>query len=47
MTPYQLWQIEKYGNALPDDEPQETETETELSTSEINYIYEQTTPETC
>lgn len=45
MTAYQIWQIEKYGNALPDDEPQETEFE--LSTNEINYIYEQTTTEAC
>lgn len=45
MTAYQIWQIEKYGNALPDNEPEDQEHI--LLTSELNYIYEQTNPETC
>lgn len=44
MTPFEIWQLEKYGNFLLDSEPEEQETA--LLTSETNYIYEQTTPET-
>jgi hypothetical protein len=43
MTPFEIWQLERYGNFLPDSEPEEQETA--LLTSETNYIYEQTATE--
>ena len=39
LSPYEIFQLEKYGNILPGSDSEDEETEETLSTSEINYIF--------
>ena len=39
LSPYEIFQLEKYGNILPGSDSEDEVTEETLSTSEINYIF--------
>lgn len=39
LLPYEIFQLEKYGNILPGSDSEDEVTEETLSTSEINYIF--------
>ncbi len=46
LTPYELWQLERYGNYIPEIENL-TATEAKLTSTEESYIYLLENPPQC